>query len=223
MSNEGFQFEAMARRMAVVAVALGVELAAARAAGADKTPYSLANPTPDNLLRELTMRDHAEFVGLVSVHLTNLKALIDQVQRSLATDDVGTLERAAHSLRSTTAMFGGVRLSKLAGELESVSRTATHAEKEALVSLLVEEHVLVAEALASEVQFSVTDTGPGIRAEILPQLFDPYVSGAEHRKEGAGLGLYISRGIVERHGGRIWVESTLGRGATFSFTVPMAR
>jgi PAS domain S-box-containing protein len=72
-----------------------------------------------------------------------------------------------------------------------------------------------------EVRFSVADTGPGIPSELLPKLFDPYVSGDAQRKAGAGLGLYISRGIVEGHGGRIWVESTLGHGATFSFTVPM--
>ncbi|NVB80543.1 MAG: PAS domain-containing protein [Kofleriaceae bacterium] len=78
-------------------------------------------------------------------------------------------------------------------------------------------------ASAREVRFSVTDTGPGIPDELLPKLFDPYVSGAAQRKAGAGLGLYISRGIVEGHGGRIWVESTLGHGATFWFTVPIAR
>lgn len=75
--------------------------------------------------------------------------------------------------------------------------------------------------IGREVRFSVADTGPGIPSELLPLLFDPYVSGTEQRKAGAGLGLYISRGIVEGHGGRIWVESTHGHGATFSFTVPM--
>lgn len=71
------------------------------------------------------------------------------------------------------------------------------------------------------VRISVTDTGPGIKPEVLQHLFDPYWSGPDHAKYGAGLGLYIVRGIIERHGGRVWVESELGHGATFFFTLPI--
>jgi PAS domain S-box-containing protein len=70
-------------------------------------------------------------------------------------------------------------------------------------------------------RFSVADTGPGIADEAVPHLFDPYWSAPEHARRGAGLGLYIARGIVEAHGGRIWVET--GTGTTFSFTIPNAR
>lgn len=73
-----------------------------------------------------------------------------------------------------------------------------------------------------EIEFSVSDTGPGIAADAVPKLFDPYWSGIDHGKEGAGLGLFIVRGIVEHHGGRIWVESTPGAGAKFLFTIPIA-
>lgn len=73
--------------------------------------------------------------------------------------------------------------------------------------------------LADEVELAVADTGPGIEPEVSAYLFEPYWSGAKHIKQGAGLGLYISRGIVEGHGGRIWVESTPGAGATFRFTI----
>jgi PAS domain S-box-containing protein len=71
--------------------------------------------------------------------------------------------------------------------------------------------------------FSVRDTGPGIASEIVPYLFDPYWSGMRDRQRSSGLGLYISRGIVESHGGRIWVESQLGLGSTFFFTLPIVR
>lgn len=69
-------------------------------------------------------------------------------------------------------------------------------------------------------RFWVEDTGPGIQPELLARLFDPYWSGPG--SSGVGLGLYIARGIVERHGGHIEVQSTVGRGARFSFTVPIA-
>ena len=76
---------------------------------------------------------------------------------------------------------------------------------------------------ANEVVFSVADTGPGIASEELPNLFKPYWAAKRHNaKKGTGLGLFICKGIVEAHGGRIWVESKLGEGTTFSFTLPLA-
>ncbi|MHB0856783.1 MAG: ATP-binding response regulator [Anaerolineae bacterium] len=72
--------------------------------------------------------------------------------------------------------------------------------------------------------FSVTDTGVGIAQEDLPRVFHEFqqLDGSTRRRhEGAGLGLAISRSFVELHGGRIRVESVLGRGSTFSFTLPV--
>ena len=71
----------------------------------------------------------------------------------------------------------------------------------------------------STVRFAVVDTGPGIPPEQLPRLFDRFWQARSSRR-GAGLGLAIAKGIVEAHGGRICVESTPGRGSTFSFTLP---
>jgi signal transduction histidine kinase len=73
--------------------------------------------------------------------------------------------------------------------------------------------------------FFVRDDGPGIRAEDLPRVFDRYWQGegqATQKKQGLGLGLAICKEIVDAHGGRIWVESQLGRGSTFSFELPVA-
>jgi len=73
-----------------------------------------------------------------------------------------------------------------------------------------------------DVVFSVADTGMGMRQEDLPRVFDRFWRAQEGDKHGAGLGLPIVKGVVEAHGGRIWVESALGRGTTFSFTIPVA-
>ena len=74
----------------------------------------------------------------------------------------------------------------------------------------------------NEMVFEVADTGPGIRSDELAHLFEPYWSAARHAKRGTGLGLYIAKGIVEAHRGRISVESEPGKGSRFSFTVPIA-
>ncbi len=73
------------------------------------------------------------------------------------------------------------------------------------------------------VQISVTDTGPGIQTDQVDKIFDKFYQVAQATKQiakGTGLGLAICKAIVEMHGGRIWVESKLGKGSTFSFTLP---
>jgi signal transduction histidine kinase len=70
------------------------------------------------------------------------------------------------------------------------------------------------------VRFQVRDTGPGIAAEALPHLFERFWRAQQSDAVGTGLGLAIAKGIVEAHGGRIWVESTPGNGATFIYTLP---
>lgn len=70
------------------------------------------------------------------------------------------------------------------------------------------------------VRFSVADTGAGIPEQNLPHVFDRFWQAKTGSRSGAGLGLPICKGIIETHGGRIWVESTLGRGSRFSFTIP---
>jgi signal transduction histidine kinase len=80
-----------------------------------------------------------------------------------------------------------------------------------------------ARALENELLISVTDTGIGIPPSHLPHIFDRHWHARRTaRTLGTGLGLAIARGIVEAHGGRIWVESTEGVGSIFSFTVPIA-
>lgn len=72
------------------------------------------------------------------------------------------------------------------------------------------------------VQFEVWDTGPGISPDHLPHLFDRFWQGRRSGPHSVGLGLTIAKGIVEAHGGRIWVESELGVGTRVYFTIPVA-
>ncbi|MBU2101436.1 PAS domain S-box protein [Patescibacteria group bacterium] len=73
------------------------------------------------------------------------------------------------------------------------------------------------------VQIDVQDTGVGISPSDVESIFQKFFRSANARKiqaNGSGLGLYITKNIIQQHGGTIWVESTLGRGTTFSFTLP---
>jgi histidine kinase len=73
------------------------------------------------------------------------------------------------------------------------------------------------------VQCSVTDTGPGIPAAEAAKIFDKFYQVEPSNKQktkGTGLGLTIAKALVEMHGGRIWIESEMGRGSVFSFTLP---
>ncbi|HTX35091.1 MAG TPA: ATP-binding protein [Bryobacteraceae bacterium] len=68
---------------------------------------------------------------------------------------------------------------------------------------------------------AVHDDGPGVEADFLESIFAPFERLAGPQTPGAGLGLAICRVVMERHGGRIWAESQPGKGATFSFTLPV--
>jgi signal transduction histidine kinase len=75
------------------------------------------------------------------------------------------------------------------------------------------------------VEVSVSDTGVGIAPEDQEAVFEEFrqVGTADKKVEGTGLGLTLCRKFIELHGGKIWVRSELGAGATFTFTIPLRR
>ncbi len=88
------------------------------------------------------------------------------------------------------------------------------------------EVVVKVESIPQEpyIKVSVRDTGIGIPEKDLPKLFAKFFrsdNASRFATEGTGLGIYITKNVVERHGGKIWVESELNRGTTFAFTLPI--
>ena len=79
-----------------------------------------------------------------------------------------------------------------------------------------------AERSGPRLLISISDTGPGIPTDLAPRLFGRYAQAAESARRGRGLGLFISRAIVQAHGGSIWADLTVERGARFCFTLPLA-
>jgi signal transduction histidine kinase len=83
--------------------------------------------------------------------------------------------------------------------------------------------VVHVERVGAEMRFAVSDTGTGVPSDQLDAVFERFLQVSKNDRRGVGLGLYISRAIVEGHGGRIWAENRIGGGSTFCFTLPMQR
>jgi signal transduction histidine kinase len=84
----------------------------------------------------------------------------------------------------------------------------------------IREMVIKAQLAENErILVSVSDTGPGFPPDRAEQIFDPFFTTKPH---GTGMGLRISRSIIESHGGRLWAEGASGRGATFHLNLPAA-
>jgi two-component system, OmpR family, sensor kinase len=103
-----------------------------------------------------------------------------------------------------------VRLSQVVENL--LGNALKHGAEEGEIVVQVEER-------GDEARLSVRDSGPGIDAQHVPHLFERFYQ-ANARSSGLGLGLYISRILVEAHGGRIWAESWPGQGSTFTIALP---
>jgi len=79
------------------------------------------------------------------------------------------------------------------------------------------ELTVMSQVQDGQLLFSVSDTGPGLPAGNVDQIFSAFFT---TKPQGSGMGLAISRSIVESHGGRLWASANDGRGATFHFTLP---
>jgi signal transduction histidine kinase len=138
---------------------------------------------------------------------------------------------SAVSMHAERASRAGVELS-LSTEPEEITIAADERRVRQIVFNLLsnavkftppEGRVDVAARLDDgQVEIAVADTGPGIASEDLETIFEEFEQTSDGKQaEGTGLGLPLSRKLVELHGGRIWAESEVGRGSTFRFTLPV--
>jgi signal transduction histidine kinase len=139
--------------------------------------------------------------------------------------------RSAVSMHSERASRRGVELS-LTTEPEEITISADGRRVRQIVFNLVSNAVKFTPAEGrvdvsarlddGQVEIAVADTGPGIAPEELETIFEEFKQATDgKRAEGTGLGLPLSRKLVELHGGRLWVESAAGNGSTFRFTLPV--
>ena len=146
-----------------------------------------------------------------------------------------SLEDIAQTVRSTLEPLAADK--KLAFKVEVAPKLpAGHGDGRRLTQVLINlvgnaikftdvgEVVISARASDGSFHLSVRDTGPGISAADQAKLFQEFQqadNAITRKKGGTGLGLAISKRIIEMHGGKIWVESRVGQGSTFAFTVPV--
>ena len=133
-------------------------------------------------------------------------------------------ERAGLSLRVECANdLPGVKIDsqRLEQVLVNLIHNAVKFTRAGGEVVLEADRVPTGEAATGEVRFSIRDTGSGIPAEDVSRIFERFYRVDKSRTgSGTGLGLSIAKHIVEAHGGRIWAESTEGKGSTFYFTIP---
>lgn len=180
---------------------------------------------------ETLVQSHKELLGLVNALLevykyeagrqqlifdaVDLRAMVDQICKELAA--------MAHSKQQTLENHLPATLPTVTGDKQELRRVLVNLIGNALRYTPQGSHVQVlGQAQDGTLTLTIADNGRGIPAEDLPKLFQRFSQGtSRQRSSGSGLGLYLSRQIVEAHGGRIRVESVEGQGCRFSVLLPV--
>lgn len=169
-----------------------------------------------------------------SLHLKMQKFNLNALILSILSDHKNQFERQqGHSKKLIFTAAGKEKDIYIVGDMRRISQVLTNLLSNAIKFIEGDEGEIVVSAERKEEQereeadkknadivISVKDSGTGIDPEIFPRLFTKFASKSE--RGGTGLGLYISKGIVEAHGGRIWAENNpYGKGDTFTFILPL--
>jgi signal transduction histidine kinase len=170
-------------------------------------------------------------LSLINDVLDLAKIEAGRMELELTQVAIPDLLRNAVSMHAERASRGGIELA-LAVEPEQITITADDRRVRQVVFNLLSNAVkftpsdgrvdVSARLDGTHVEVAVADTGPGISAEEQETIFEEFEQTTEGKQaEGTGLGLPLSRKLVELHGGRLWVESRAGQGSTFRFTLPI--
>lgn len=169
----------------------------------------------DKLMRDLLDLSKIE-AGESQPELLPIKA------RALINDEAETLRPQVEAKGLSFVVDIPVELPRIMADRSQVERVIANLVVNAIRYTRQGEIKIKAEARGHYLAVSVSDTGEGIPSEYLSHIFDKFVQVPGAATGGAGLGLAISRLIVEAHGGQISVQSVLGHGSTFTFTLPVA-
>ncbi len=165
------------------------------------------------VLQDTALIDHGRFT--IAADLEDMRVLLDEAVRVLRPHAEARGQRLSLEVRE--------RLPPVPLDRERVLQVVTNLLANAVKFTGRDGQIRVAARVEGQnVVVSISDEGIGIGHADLPHVFDRYWKGREKNIPGTGLGLYIARSIVEAHGGRIWAESTVARGSTFSFSLPAA-
>ena len=206
-----------------------------------RNPLSVISGTTQILLESDLTREHREALlgsstravkqmnRLMSDLLDTVRLQAGRLALDIELTSVGEILRQAEETFRSVANQRGIRLDIVLPDIDTPLR-ADPLRVAQIVGNLVGNAIkftpphgyvaLDAVIEGNEVMFQVTDSGPGIAPSHLAHLFDRFWQARRSDHRGAGLGLTIARGLVEAHGGKIWVDSMVGVGTTFSFTLP---
>lgn len=169
----------------------------------------------DNLMRDL--------LDLSRIEAGDNQPQLEPVSvRDLLAGAVKELRLQVEAKGLKLGVAASVDLPAVAVDRLQIERVVSNLVSNALRHTKQGEIKISAEVRENYLAVSVSDTGSGIPTEYLPHIFDKFVQVPDAPSGGAGLGLTISKSIVEAHGGQISVQSQVGQGTTFTFTLPLA-
>jgi len=205
-------------------ISLSAEFLAREAAGDEAGKRSLARTKKIQQATKQMTRLLGDLVDVASIEAGRFGVVPDTSDAMALIRDTLDAFRPAASAKGISldmAAADGVLLAKYDQDriLQVLANLLSNAIKFTGDGGSISIHV---ESVGSEVRFSVADTGAGVEPDHLESIFERFWQVTEGDRRGRGLGLFISKCIVEAHGGRIWAESALGRGSTFYFTLPGA-
>ncbi len=208
-------------RTPLTSVQMGVHLLLERAAGelTEKQTEVLAACREDCERLDKLMRDLLDLSKIEAGE--NQPDLAPMLTRELITAAVEELRPQVETRRIGFRVEAPMDLPSIMADRLQIERVLANLVMNALRYTKAGEIRISAEARGHYVAVSVSDTGTGIPQEYLPHIFDKFVQVPGASTGGAGLGLAISRLIIEAHGGQISVQSEVGRGTTFTFTLPI--